>query len=72
MIQKIFAKMNQEKDSLISSIPLDQQILLLALHVYVKKTDAIEVTHPEIIKDLKWVCESIKIPYKASLTNGFD
>lgn len=57
---------------MITSIPLDQQILLLALHVYVKKTDAIEVTYPELTKDLKWVCESIKIPNKPSLVNGFD
>jgi hypothetical protein len=67
VVNKIFSKIYTTKDLLITSLPFQQQLLLITLFTNIKRTDALLVTFKELIIDLKWVCDSIKLDYSKKL-----
>lgn len=45
------------------TLPYQQKVLLLALFVYIKRTEALTVPLRMLQEDLKWVCECVKLDY---------
>ena len=41
LVNKAFIKLNDSKDSLIGALPFEQQMLLIAFFVHIKRTEAI-------------------------------
>lgn len=59
--------MNISKDDLMSKLPYQQQIMLIALYTIIKKTDALMITMKELQPELQWICNSLQITYSKQL-----
>lgn len=59
--------MNISKDSIIEHLPYQQKVMLVALHSYIKKTDALAVSQLELQPEVRWICDSLQITYTKQL-----
>ena len=59
IVNQILCKLKNDKDRLITQIPFQQQIILVALYMKMKKTEAISITEAQLKKDVKEVYDSL-------------
>lgn len=66
-VNSVLNKMNISKDSIIETLPYQQKVMLVALHSYIKKTDALAVSQLELQPEVRWICDSLQITYTKQL-----
>lgn len=57
--QNVFAKMRAPKFDIIMSLPHTQQIVLIAIYLFIKENDCLYMTMKNAETKTKWVCESL-------------
>lgn len=61
VLNAVFDKMQISKNDLMSKLPYQQAILLIAMHNVIVRTDALCVSLKELQPELKWICGSLQI-----------
>lgn len=59
--------MNISKDLLIENLPYQQKVTLIAIYIFMKKTDALFITQVELQPEVRWICDSLQINYTKQL-----
>jgi hypothetical protein len=63
--------MNISKDAVIDGLPHQQKVLLIAIYLFIHKTDALCVTPLELQPEVRWICDSLQLGYtKQLMTDG--
>ncbi len=55
---------------MIGSLPVQQQMVLIGIYSYFKKSDSVDASMDDLVTEVKWVCSSLSITYKKDLMNG--
>jgi hypothetical protein len=53
----------------INGLPHQQKVMMIAIYLFFRKTDALCLTPLELQPEVRWVCDSLQLNYTKQLMN---
>ena len=67
LINSTFEKMHISKNELMSNLPYQQAILLIAIHNVIFKTESLYVLLKDLYPELKWIYQNLQITFNMQM-----